>query len=236
MELRLRPRRRRRLKLRQQIPNILIGVGIVFLLAFGIYEGANYPWKLLFSRWGLVELSAELPDPAPLPDSAHVVSDDPGVSSASSGQETLPVQSEWLAARPAMNITRLGVIKLPKIQISENIVEGSDNELFYGVGHVSGTAMPGELGNCVLAGHRNYIIMRPFRYLDKMEIRDLVYVTDDRFTYTYEVFNIFEVGPDDTWILLPQQEESHMLTLLTCTPVMNPVNRLVVRCKLISTD
>lgn len=223
-------------KFKRLFPNILIGTGIVLVLIFGIYEGMNYPWKLLFSQWGLSEISVEMiPDPAPLPASAHALSSDTEANYVLSDQETLPNQPEWLTVRPAMNITQLGIIKLPSIQISENIVEGSKNELFYGVGHVRGTAMPGQQGNCVLAGHRNYIIMRPFRYLDKIAIKDLVYVINDEYTYTYEVFKIFETGPDDTWILQTQKEEDYLLTLVTCTPVMNPVNRLIVWCKLIDT-
>lgn len=217
------------------IPNILIGFGIILLLIFCAYESANYPWVLLLSEVGLIDLPEDLPDPSPLPES--VLSDglqilDPDLSD----MDTLPDQPGWFTTRPVMSITQLGIIKLPKIQVSENVVEGSGDELFYGVGHVPGTAMPGQEGNCVLSGHRNYVIMHPFRHLDKLAEGDKVYLINDEYTYTYEVFKIFITGPDDTWVLYAQEEEKNLLTLLTCTPVLNPVNRLIVWCRLTDTS
>lgn len=214
------------------ISNTLICCGIVFILIFGIYEGVNYPWRMLFTNLGWISAEEVLPDPAPLPESATT----PGAPEYSLvDSDELAEQPGFFTARPPMNVTQLGIIKIPKIQITENLIEGSGDEMFYGVGHVRGTAMPGEAGNCVLAGHRNYVIMRPFRYLDKVAAGDNVYITTDEATYTYEVFKTFEVSPDSTWILDPQEEEENLLTLLTCTPVIGLNRRLIVWAKLTET-
>lgn len=216
-----------------RLANALIGLGLLCVLIFGVYEGVTYPWKQLLASWGLIELTDQLPQPAPLPDSVTLVPPDEREPPAAAA---VPSESDLLASRPAMELAWLGVLKIPRIQISENIVEGSDNEMLYGVGHVRGTAMPGEKGNCVLAAHRNYIYMRPFRYLDKMETGDYVYVEYGGQVYTYEVFRMFEVGPNDSWVLQVQEEEENLLTLLTCTPVLTFTHRLIVWARLVDTQ
>lgn len=212
--------------------NLLILIGSILLLIFIVFQVATYPWKAMLAKWGLIEMPRDLPDPAPL-------------------SETGPVQVEYaedivltaedseppglFASRPAITVTWIGIIKVPSIQVSENIVEGSGDELYYGVGHVIGTPLPGQEGNCILAGHRSYIYMRPFRYLDKVSTGDLVYVSDTQNSYAYEVYELFECGPDDTWVMQPVEDEPYTLTLLTCTPVMIHSDRLIARCRLVGT-
>lgn len=218
------------LNLKKLSGNILIGAGTLLVALFLIYEAVSFPWRWLFVKWGFTdEASIVLEDPKPLGDIAEIIPD------TASPPEAMPSQPDTIALRPKIDTVQLGVIKLPGIMVSENIVEGSGDELYYGVGHVRGSAMPGEFGNCVLAGHRNYIGMRPFRYLDKIEIGNLVYVTDAQNTYTYEVFKIFTVTPEDKWVLHPQDEEDYLLTLLTCTPVLSLTDRLIVWCRLTDT-
>ncbi len=220
-------------KIRRFLSNFLITVGVLLFVIGAGYEAVNYPWRLVLSRFG-INLSDELADPKPLPEAATT-----GSEPAQSSEEpiaALPTPPGFFSARPTMNIKRLGSIKLPKISVSENVVEGSENELFYGVGHVGGTALPGQQGNCVLAGHRNYVIMHPFRYLNKLENGDKVIVEDDQNIYTYECYNIFEVTPEAVWVTEPQEGENSILTLITCTPVLNPTHRLIAWCRLTGTS
>jgi Sortase (surface protein transpeptidase) len=216
-------------KWKKRIPNILIGIGVVCILGFAIHEGIQYPWQALFASWGWIELPEELPDPNPLP--ADALNPDIDATLSSSLAEV----PGMFASRPQMNLTKLGVIKIPRIQISENIVEGVGDEMYYAVGHYPGSAMPGEKGNCFLAAHRVYVYMRPFRHLDKMKIGDYVYISDDTNTYTYEVFKLFEIEADENWILQPQEEEDYLLTLLTCTPIPSFTHRLICWAKLVDT-
>ena len=225
-----------KIKSRLKLSDVMIIIGAVMIITFAVYEGATYPWKPLFASWGWGQLATsptQLPEPAKLPPSANLVSVERVDPAAAQGE--IPAQPNFFRMRPPMDITKLGVIKIPRLQLSENIVMGTGDELLYGVGHINSTAMPGEEGNCVLAGHRNYVVMRPFRYLDKMQVSDQVFITDNANTYTYEVFEIFVITPDDAWAIKPQEQESHMLTLLTCTPVMTYTDRLIVWCRLTNT-
>lgn len=221
---------------------VLIATGILLVFATISYKVASYPWSVVLSKFGLEErLAVDLPDPPPLPRDVNVKSFSvhaDGDATESTMQDPLDQgaiiqQPDFFAARPKMDITLLGTIKVPMLDLSENILEGSGDELFYGVGHVTGTAMPGQSGNCVLAGHRNYVIMHPFRHLDKLKIGNKVTIQSDTGIYTYETVKIFTVGPDDSWILQSQPEEDHLLTLITCTPVLNPTDRLIVWCRLV---
>ena len=50
----------------------------------------------------------------------------------------------------------VGRIEIPRIGVSTIVFEGTgDNVLSIGVGHLSGTSLPGEQGNVVLAAHRD---------------------------------------------------------------------------------
>ena len=227
----------------KNLSRILIWTGLSMILISGVYEASNYPWRLLFANLGWAELQTELPDPPPL-ENLEPVRSLPEKAEEKEPETTAPAQEEpaqgmpqppQTIARPAIQVTKLGVIKIPKIGISQNIVEGSEQELYYGVGHVRGTALPGQAGNCVLAGHRNAIVMHPFRHLDKMAEGDLITLSDDEKVYTYEVFSVFEVTPEDVWVMGKNKDEENLLTLLTCTPVLRPVNRLIVWGRLIET-
>jgi sortase A len=66
------------------------------------------------------------------------------------------------------------------------VVEGvSTSDLKKGPGHIPGTALPGELGNVVLSGHRT-TYGAPFERFDELRPGDAVVVEtrDTWFTYT----------------------------------------------------
>ncbi len=209
------------------VSGFLTVIGIVMLALSIAYQAYYYPWGALLSSLGLSD-AQELSDPAPIPVSVQ------SIESSFTVQQGVPEPSalgSFFAARPALDITAIGSIKLPAIGISENLVEGGGDELFYGVGHIPGSALPGDAGNCVLAGHRNYYIMHPFRHLDKLEMGDEVIISYNNIKFRYVVYDSFVVEPQDTDVLAPQEGEEQMLTLVTCTPVLNPTKRLIVWCR-----
>ena len=53
-------------------------------------------------------------------------------------------------------------------------------------GHYPGTALPGQIGNFAVAGHRK-THGEPFRHLDEMRAGDLVYVETAHAWYTYRI-------------------------------------------------
>lgn len=231
-------------KFRKILSRCLIGAGVLILLGVGGFELVNYPWDMQLAEMGLIEAKtvADIPDPAPLP--RHLLDMQPEQPQTEEPQELMEAPAIVLE-RPKVALTYLGIIKIPKISVSENIISGTGKELYYGVGHVVGTPMPGQAGNCVLAAHRNHILAHAFRHLDKLSVGDEIYLTTnvavgedgvystgEDVTVVYEVYNSFVVEPTETWVMASQPGETHMLTLITCTPSINPTHRLIIFARL----
>jgi sortase A len=93
------------------------------------------------------------------------------------------------------------------------------------VGHHQGTANPGEIGNVVLAGHRD-INSALFRELDRLQPGDEVFVSNNLREYRYVVTESFVVGPTHAEVMDPTGDKR--VTLITCTPIGLATQRLVV--------
>jgi sortase A len=97
--------------------------------------------------------------------------------------------------------------------LSAPLIEGIEaRALRHAVGHVPGTAFPGEPGNVVLAGHRDM----HFRPLREMKADDVIQLTTPDGTFDYRVVGLEVVGPQDTEVMAPTR--GPQLTLITCYP------------------
>jgi sortase A len=93
------------------------------------------------------------------------------------------------------------------------LLEGiDDSALRFGLGHIPGTALPGELGNIGIAGHRDTF----FRGLAGIRKDDEILVKTLRGDYRYVVDTIRVVNPDDVAVL--DDYGTPKLTLVTCYP------------------
>ena len=109
--------------------------------------------------------------------------------------------------------TALGVIEIPRLQLASVILEGEDaSTLLAGVGHVSGTPLPWQDSNSVLAGHRDTF----FRDLKHVRSGDTVRVVTRDKTLEYIVRDVQIVDPSDLHALEPTVQPT--LTLITCYP------------------
>jgi sortase A len=107
----------------------------------------------------------------------------------------------------------LGILRIARINVEVPILEGTDDlSLNRGVGHVAGTANPGESGNVAIAGHRDGF----FRGLKDVSLGDMVEMVTPRGTETYVVDNITIVERTDISVLQSRGHSS--LTLITCYP------------------
>lgn len=107
-----------------------------------------------------------------------------------------------------------------------------------GVIHYPGTALPGENGNIVLTGHSSYYAWDPGRFKDVFALLhdvkqgDKIVVYFNQRKYTYEVFSIKTVLPQNVDVLGTASAEQ--LTLITCTPIGTNLKRLIVQARLSS--
>ena len=117
------------------------------------------------------------------------------------------------APRPAAGRDVIGLLDIPRVQLSVAVVEGDDRKaLKVAVGHVLRTPFPWDAGNAVFAGHRDNF----FQPLKSLRIGDDLRLTTHRGTFNYQVRDIRIVEPDDVWVLEPA--EGIDLTLITCYP------------------
>ncbi len=122
------------------------------------------------------------------------------------------------------------LVRIPKINCTEPVKEGVDRyALAASLGHEPETVLPGEAGNCVIAGHRNYTFGKYFNRLNEVEVGDTIYVDTVCDTYEYTVEEIKIVEPTDLSVL--DNTEDEILTLYTCTPIYIATHRLVIIAK-----
>ena len=121
----------------------------------------------------------------------------------------------------------IGMIRIPAIDSELLVVEGtSSRQLRWGAGHLTGSVYPGELGNCVLAAHRDYTFGTYFSRLDELKEGDAVEIDYMGFTHSYRVTGSMVTTPDDLSALMPT--ENPLLTLITCHPRGSGKERLIV--------
>ncbi len=121
----------------------------------------------------------------------------------------------------------IGRIEIPRLGLTAMVIEGtSKTTLRRAVGHIPGTALPGQPGNVGISGHRDTF----FRPLRNIEQNDIISLTTLLGEYRYRVVSTKIVGPNDVAVLKPNGNE--ILTLVTCHPfyfVGAAPNRFVVR-------
>lgn len=221
-------------KIRSRLSKILIGTGLFVLLFLLVVEAASFPWHALLSEYGILEQERfeSMGDPPSLPEELLQLPSKTKPQTPENDPEELIAPPQNVLVRPQIPLTYLGTIKIPAISISENVVSGTGDEMYYGVGHMPSTALPGQAGNCALAAHRNLLYARAFRHLDKLVVGDEIFVTVDDTTYRYLVYESIVVEPSENWVLKLPAGETHVLSLITCTPVLNATHRLIVRARL----
>jgi sortase A len=140
-----------------------------------------------------------------------------------------PAQSSRSASRPAAADGLIGRIEIPRLGLSAIFMEGTDRTtLRHAVGHIAGTAVPGQPGNVGLAGHRDTF----FRPLRNIRRNDIITLTTLRGKYRYRVVSTKVVDPYDIAVLNPSSNE--VLTLVTCYPfyfVGSAPSRFIVRAE-----
>ncbi len=123
----------------------------------------------------------------------------------------------------------VGRLEIPRVGVSVMVVEGTDGrDLRRAVGHIPGTAFPGEAGNIGIAGHRD-TFFRPLRHIRRNDTINLISLQAvDR----YRVISTRVVQPEDVQVLYPTGRD--VLTLVTCFPfyyVGSAPKRFIVRAE-----
>jgi sortase A len=94
------------------------------------------------------------------------------------------------------------------------VEDGAWQVASYAAGYHHGTALPGEIGNTVMAGHAG-LHGSVFRNLGNLEAGDDVFVDAGGWQYHYQVRQLDRVWPTQTDVMAPTP--TRILTLITCT-------------------
>ena len=163
-------------------------------------------------------------DPTPAPSTGAA---DPTPSLAvSPAQPTRPADATTVAT---LRIPRLGA------EFVQTIGEGvSATDLQAGPGHETGSALPGELGDVVVVGHRT-TYGQPFVDLDHLRPGDPVVLETATQWFVYRTTSAVVVDPTDLGVVA-QVPDQRLLSLVTCTPKYSAAQRLVVQSVLVEAD
>jgi sortase A len=137
-------------------------------------------------------------------------------------------------ARPNVASDAMGRLEIPSANVSVMVLDGTDDvTLDRAVGHIEGTAGPGESGNFGIAGHRDGF----FRGLQHVQVGDEMSFASLDGLARYEIEAIDIVAPEAVEVLDPTDHAS--MTLVTCYPfyyVGSAPKRYIVKGRRVSFD
>jgi sortase A len=123
-------------------------------------------------------------------------------------------------------VIEVGSLAIPKLGVDTTMYEGIRLATFdVGPGHWPGSAMPGEVGNVVIGGHRTSK-NRIFRNVDQLEPGDEIVFRDEVGEHRYLVDRVEIVEPSAMWIIDPT--DTATATLFACHPPGSTAQRIVV--------
>ena len=127
-------------------------------------------------------------------------------------------------------VVRIGTITIPKLGLEHDLFSGVTlNVIDHGPSHWPGTALPGQPGNAVIAGHR-VTHDHPFLHIDDLRPGDQVIFDVSGVRSTYRVTGSEIVTPDAVWIA--NQTATPTATLYACHPLHSKKQRYVVHLAL----
>ena len=200
-------RRARTSKARRWIEAVLLLAG---LAALGIW-GWSYARRAVYQAWGNLVLNRRIENrPATV---------------------SPPAAAPQVKAPPLLNGALIGRLAIPRLDMRAVVREGAGQDtLDVALGHIPGTALPGQAGNVGVAGHRDTL----FRGLRKIRKDDAIEFETPAGSYKYTVESTRIVKPDDVAVLRAGQHPE--MTLVTCYPfyyVGSAPNRFIVTARLV---
>lgn len=149
--------------------------------------------------------------------------------------------SNWFAGEQ-VNIGKYPIntytISIPSIGVTNAVISTADTDLGHHMVHLGGSALPPDKGTAIVFGHStlpqlfdpsNYHTILANAY--KIKVGDIFLITVQNVTYTYKIYSLLIVNPDDTSVLI-QHYDDRYFELITCTPPGTVWERLVVQAKL----
>lgn len=135
------------------------------------------------------------------------------------------------------------ILRVPRFgaDFARPVLQGTDHDtLLKGVGHYSGTVMPGRVGNFSVAGHRT-TYGRPLHNIDLLQKGDVIVVETKVSYVVYAVERHVVVTPSHVEVVAPVPQKPGVtateswMTMTACHPKYSARERYVVFAKLVKT-
>lgn len=147
-----------------------------------------------------------------------------------------PKKAEDSPPLPGEALARLYI---PRFNIKLIVVEGvSPQDIMNAPGHYPNSAMPGQIGNFSVAGHREDAIFP--RNFDKLQMGDDIIVQTRTTWFIYKAYQQEIVKPTQVDVVNPVPDQpvgakptKALLTLTTCNPWWDNYQRLIYHGKLV---
>jgi sortase A len=215
------------------------------LVTLGVVLGLFVAWELWWTDIGATRAQAEIVEnldweytavtqptapasPSPTP------SDDPPPSIERTDPPTVIAQPAHATTFATMYVPRWGYDYVRPVS------EGTDKKGVLnplGIGHYSGSAMPGGWGNFAVAAHRT-TYGKPFDRIEELVIGDAIVIRTEFVWYVYRVTSTEIVAPSNVGVIasVPGQPgaepNGRYLTLTTCHPKYSASKRYIVHGEL----
>lgn len=219
---------------------ILIGIGFAVLPLVQQVYGVYSQWQLE-REWNAAirQSQSRLPEERRRADfftslghvfsirSAHA---EPATGSGSSRLKKASrysTTSRRAAVQRKRHVPKMGPVRLeiPRLNVRAFVVEGTTNrQLMRGPAHFRGTALPGQPGNCAIAGHRN-VYGKWFKDLNRLRAGDQIILRTPKQAHTYRVTKSRIVRSNDFSVL--RRTKTPTLTLVTCM-IPHAKHRLII--------
>lgn len=152
------------------------------------------------------------------------------------GPTTGPATGPTVKPKPPAEGRPVAGLYIPKFDKHWVVVEGvSPEDIRYAPGRYPDSAMPGEVGNFSVAGHR---IRSTFWRLDELKTGDAIVVETKTEWLVYRVYQQRIVKPSQVEVVAPvpgkpgQKPTEKLLTLTTCNPKFDNYQRLIIHARL----
>lgn len=166
--------------------------------------------------------------------------DDPATKEPAATKE--PVSKEPVATLKSVPLGEaFAILRIPRFgaDYARPVLQNTDHDtLTRGLGHYLKTAMPGQVGNFAVAGHRT-TYGRPFHNADLLEKGDVIVVETKAGYLVYAVDRHVIVTPDRVDVIAPSPQHpgsrptQAWMTMTTCHPKFSARQRYVVFAELV---
>lgn len=224
-----------------RIFNTMLGVVGELFITIGVLIGLFVVWQLWWTNLEAYfaqtkiynDYSAKLP---PIPGIGHGKANK--IGTLHGPDEAPPV--EKIGNSPGIPI---GIIRIPKFgdDFKSVILQSTSSSEVLGVGslgHYVETALPGEIGNFAIAGHRQSsggVLL----YIDSLKNGDVFIVETPQTWLVYKIYKHHIVKPSHVSVLYPVPEEEgvkptkRLMTVTTCHPLFSTRERWIVHAELL---